>query len=318
MIQIYWFGVHLLFSLLIVFSLFWLLLVQTFCLNSSKVQIRSAGFLSLLQKSAACENVNNHSVCAAFTNVYMSSHCAHALVSRPYPWRGLVFPSSPLISVSRQQEPPPHHHLHLHREPTGGQPEGKRKEKKINSFSISQLSVQTTACESPFSGNGWLTGTSIGENLYKTHYCTTCHRVIPEAGGGGKREAWIYLWFACELSHLLSLLLKKLVLGLTWSRLHRLPVGLEGFWFSCAKCSRKHCLHLIDPLMNLSSLPGPREPGHNPSHLLTSSGRNPQYRLHPSWHQRCIPERIPQGSVTPLNNVPHNVWYDLPLCEEPL
>lgn len=236
----------------------------------------------------------------------MSSRCAHAPVSRPYPWRGLVFPSSPLISVSWQREPPLHHHLHphLHREPTGGRPEGKRKEKKINSFSISQLSVRTTACESPFSGNGWLTGTSIGENLYKTHYYTTCHRVIPEAGGGGEREAWIYLWFACELSHLLSLLLKKLVLVTLEEGVTGDLSNLKVFGFLVQNGSRKHRLHLIDPLMNLSSLLGPREPGHNPSHLLTR--RNPRYRLRPGWHQQCIPERIPQGSVTPLNKLLQN------------
>lgn len=130
----------------------------------------------------------------------MSSYCTHTLFSRPYPWRGLDRPFSPLISVSWQSEPL-HHHLHLHL--TG--PIRGRKEKKINGFSISQLSAQTTACDSPFSSNGWLTGTSIRENLYKTHYCTTCHRVIPEV-----------LELTCGLlSHLLSLLLNNLVLIFT-------------------------------------------------------------------------------------------------------
>lgn len=99
----------------------------------------------MLQKSAACENVNNRSVCAGFTNVYMSSCCAHALVSRPYPWRGLVFPSSPLISVSPQREPP----LHPPHTCTGSRPGASQRGKERKRKSIISLSLNCQCGQQP-------------------------------------------------------------------------------------------------------------------------------------------------------------------------
>lgn len=145
------------------------------------------------------------------------------------------------------KESPLHHHLHLHRRPTGG-----RKEKKINGFSISQLSAPTTACESPFSGSGWLTGTSIWENLYKTHYCATCHRTIPGEGGGAEGLELIGA-FTCELSHLLSPLLNRP--GLIFTSEGVDTGHPSSLYFSCGNTISSSLILLL----SFSSLPGSHE-----------------------------------------------------------
>lgn len=101
------------------------------------------------------------------------------------------------------------------------------------------------------------------------------------------------------LSHLLSLLLNKLVLLLATEEGYTGYLALKVLFFVLA-LKLQHSL-LPDPLMNLSSLPRPRKPCRNLSHLLTSSGVIRHAVCVPAGiSPLCIPEWILRGPATPL------------------
>lgn len=140
----------------------------------------------------------------------------------------------------------------------------------------------------------------------------TCHRIIPEVGGGGEWGIGINL----RLTVTFVIPVAKQACSPTCHRrrLHRLP-SLESFVFcSCVKAATQSSPWSANEpfLVTEASQALPK-----PESLVNKLWRNPPCSLRPGWHQPAMHSRV--DFARPCNaTVPHNFSHDFHLFVESL